>query len=461
MESSGLIGSYYVKLLDAHIRWKRNTESNRNEEGYLKIPAKYAYAFQIVRGKEYKCYSVDNKKTFKVKASGTQNRREYAKQFQGSGDLGVFYKWYLERNAREGDYVVVRIYKNDQISVEYISQDEIKKLRELGIRGESGKTNTESNYKNEPTFRLVSMSAYLGTKIAFQYDYMPKKYTDNKETPFVTIMVGANGTGKSYALRTLADILYSVENKNVLKNLPMDRYYLNYSLRGNNIEIEIINKTVMVHRNGELIEHNLSSVLPESVLAISYMVNDKFPYCKESSDKKGGYKYLGLRNSSNAVYTGSLENKVIENLITLVTENRLMNGIDSLSRYLGFDSKLVLVYSFNSLNKLNSLSYHEIVESLNENEKKEIPPSFENFIDKCRCDNRIQNELIIEEKRTMAERKALINDFESLKILKNLNIISYALCFYKNSEEYYFESTSSGEKHIIYTILHVGACHCE
>jgi len=87
--------SFITTLLQAHLEWGEHRHTNSRGivigEGYLQIPAEFAYKFEITnnsflpRSAEYDCSTADNFLTGeKLLASGKQYRAEFAKQFQGS-----------------------------------------------------------------------------------------------------------------------------------------------------------------------------------------------------------------------------------------------------------------------------------------------------------------------------------------------------------------------------------------
>ncbi len=119
--------NYITTLKRAHLEWGSHRYTLTRPgliygEGYLQIPAKVAYNFNItnnsspLRTAEYTFSTSDG---FiingKLLASGTQSRPEFAKQFQGSGNLKLLGDWYHHIGA-----VVGR-----QIKIEFTSPTEI------------------------------------------------------------------------------------------------------------------------------------------------------------------------------------------------------------------------------------------------------------------------------------------------------------------------------------------------
>ncbi len=110
---------FITTLLQAHLEWGEHRHTNSRGivigEGYLQIPADFAYEFgitnnsSVTRSAEYEFstaddYIIDGK----LLATGNQHRAEYAKQFQGSGDLKLLGNWYNNIDAQIGDEIEIR-----------------------------------------------------------------------------------------------------------------------------------------------------------------------------------------------------------------------------------------------------------------------------------------------------------------------------------------------------------------
>ena len=153
------IGAYYIQLKDAHINWgthrKTDTRKLRDNEAYIAIPAEYAYAYNIKKGDIYTC-NINNKVKIELKASGSQGRKEYAKQFEGNGELRIVYDWYRDHDAKEGDYVVVTLYDNYILDLEFIPGTNKVRLEQLNIYGKKGKISNLDERENVG-FRLINL----------------------------------------------------------------------------------------------------------------------------------------------------------------------------------------------------------------------------------------------------------------------------------------------------------------
>lgn len=481
-----LIGQYYVRLKEVHINWTHRTGPKRGNEAYLPIPAKYAYGFGILNGDIYTCNYIGSDQTVMLRAAGTQSRRNYAKQFQGSENLRILYDWYQSNNATEGDYVIVCIYADHYITLEYISQKETGKIEQLHLHGANGKPGTFLNtldLKNVG-FRLLMLSVKDKDNIICDYNFLSDRVKVPSSEPITTLVIGANGTGKSLAMKILSEIFVAVENNSARNLLSYDYYHLKYLLDDILIEIEITSRTIIIHKNGVLCETPEISLLPAKVLAIAFMLNDKFTFRSEKVDQHSVYEYLGMRVTSNAAWTSSFENKVAENLIELAAEGKLKNLIEELPSYLQVDSKISISCELSDsddiLNKIAHLSDNEFTQYLKDVGNRLVGG------DSFRSDSirRWTNEDYI---RASSFLRGLVNanvfvpnsekpifgftfsanddqedmrkiqaDYKTLRDLNNLRIIkNITLYLYKNGYRYSFDESSSGEKHILYAFLNI------
>lgn len=113
--------SYIVEIKEAHIMWgeyhpSRHSHSRREEygEGYIQLPAEYAYDFGIFNSNNpfnaniiYNCTSYDGYYSGRLLAQGNQSQYFFAKQFAEKGNLKGIGDWYDYVGATSGDYVKV------------------------------------------------------------------------------------------------------------------------------------------------------------------------------------------------------------------------------------------------------------------------------------------------------------------------------------------------------------------
>lgn len=483
---NNIIGQYYVRLKDVHIKWIHRTGPKRGNEAYVPIPAKYAYGFEIKNGDIYTCNYIGSDQVVQLKAAGTQSRRSYAKQFQGLENLKILYDWYESHGATEGDYVIVSIYTNHRLTLEFVSQTQTQKIEQLRLYGANGKLEvlSEQLYPNSCGFRLLSLLVKDKESVICNYNFLSDSIKAPSSEPITTLIIGANGTGKSMSMKILSEIFLAVQNNSTGKLLPYEYYSLKYLLDNAQIEIEIINKTIIIHKNGILCEKADMSLLPQKVLAIAFMLNDKFAFKAGKGDEQSVYEYLGMRVTSNAAWTSSFENRVAENLIELAAEGKLDNLIDQLPSYLQVDPKISISCELsdgeNFLSKINNMSLDELVDYLKEVGERVIKSdSFRGDTVKkwndqdylrlsCFLHGLIELDPFVSNsqkqifgftfnanddrenvQKIQADYKTL-RDLNSLRIIKNITLF-----LYKNGYRYSFDESSSGEKHILYAFLSI------
>ena len=127
--------------------------------------------------------------------------------------------------------------------------------------------------------------------------------TPNKEYgqgPLTSIIIGANGAGKSFLLAQITDLFAHCDNKS---HKWIYDYYHAEIVDGKEVYDIVVDK--------QNPKNNINN-LPKSlkILAVSYVLNDKFLFQKR--DPKLRYQYLGVRQSSNAAFTTDLERQIIE-----------------------------------------------------------------------------------------------------------------------------------------------------
>jgi len=113
---------YTITLKETHLNWGTHRYTNTRDriygEGYIPIPRNIAIGFGIYNSNYesnhelgvslFRCVSSDGNFDGFLKASGSMVAGdEYAKQFQGLGDLKALGSWFSAVNAQVGDQVKV------------------------------------------------------------------------------------------------------------------------------------------------------------------------------------------------------------------------------------------------------------------------------------------------------------------------------------------------------------------
>lgn len=475
----GLLGSYYVQIKDAHIYWgeRRKTASRkiRKNESYIAIPASYAYEYNIRKGDVYKC-KYSNGHIEELKAAGSQSKRDFAKQFQGNGSLKVLSEWYESNSAKEGDYVVVRIFSDKKIEIECVHKEESKRLSELNISGEKGKI-LDRDERKISGLRLVSLLVQNGDKVHCDIRFFSDELNWNSSDPATSLIIGANGFGKSFILKILSEIFNAIDSPSALGQLKYAHYELKYTMNRKSVELQILNRQVFIHMDGELLENDISEILPRKALAVSFMLNDKFPFKQANSMGNSIYEYLGVRMTSNASWTSFMNNKLAEIVLNLASDDKIWDFINRLSEFLSIDKKISITCEMsesdfyaedlgNRLKKygekiLQQDDYRgDAVKKYTDDVYQELASFIGKLLNEKMYDDTHKGKILLrvsfDTDTSKDEIKLIATAYKHFKELSNLKVFrNMTLNLYKKGVMYSFDESSSGEKHILYSFANI------
>ncbi len=203
------------------------------------------------------------------------------------------------------------------------------------------------------------------------------KELDNILKPYTSVIIGPNGTGKSFILRTIADILMSF---NTFKtsgvrtiNLPYN-IHLRYFLDDNFYDIvsgfTLLNGTKKV-KEYIFYKNSISTIkdkvflnsdfdpykippqelnFPQHVIANSILQTDRFLFRNSKPDDF--YQYLGARSTSSTSSTKSSSRKTIKYLFNATaTSVEFKDNLKELLHFLDFEKSLKIHYT-TKINKL-------------------------------------------------------------------------------------------------------------
>lgn len=179
-------------------------------------------------------------------------------------------------------------------------------------------------------FRLEKLFVMSGNKQLFDIDFCAN-IDKSKSRSYYSIIIGENGTKKSLLLRVLTQIYLviskSQEGIDINRNSDIDFDYCKFSyvINDNRYEVTIDNRDslqIMCFKNKHSI-NILNVVLPQKMLAISSVVDDKFMY---ASNEK--YKYLGGRTSANGNFIGGLNNRYVNMIDQFDNEEEIKQALE-------------------------------------------------------------------------------------------------------------------------------------
>ncbi len=292
-----------------------------------------------------------------------------------------------------------------------------------------------------------------------------------------SVIIGANGIGKSHLLNVIAEIFCLLENQYRGKHQGLLPYYfkIRYSARweefefSNFREYNPVGRTkftgLYYKRGGESVNVGMME-LPWRVIVSSTTINDKF--VTKSTDM---YRYKGIRNEKSPSTTGTrtMVRKTVESLLnSLDVEVGFRRQLKDLLEQLGLQPRLELTYSLRYKNiflkeGIDSNTIQYVFEKQSDTFKRRTTllwgtQNYEKIkedqiwkLDEiARFYQTLRNNKAFTEKETLYydlldEESNVHEDRKALTILSELDLISYPnLRVYKNSD-FLFDQSSSGE----------------
>ena len=282
--------------------------------------------------------------------------------------------------------------------------------------------------------------------------------------PLTTVVIGANGAGKSYLLKLISDIFnflfYKVNS--IKKRTPFryEYFYLEYYIYNDRYIIEMSRGKILkcLCNNNTVSINNL--ILPSKVLAVSFMVNDKFIFTDNKDQINNMYSYLGVRKTANSTYTSSLVRLVLNNILDSVRT----------------DGRAIICEALNIMHMRNNIKISIKPETQKISKILDSGKIRTNLLQKLK--NRpgknkenIEIEFLVEALNNLSQYKEtdinlqeptnisyLVKYKQALDTLVDLHILApISIYFFKNDEPISFEDCSSGEKHIIFAFTSIAA----
>ena len=297
-----------------------------------------------------------------------------------------------------------------------------------------------------------------------------------------SVIIGANGIGKSHLLNVLAEIFSLLEKCSKRMEATTLSYYfsIKYTAHWENFEFSNFGEynpvgrakrfnTYYFRKEGKTVFAE-SMTLPWRVIASSTTINDKF--VAKSTDM---YRYKGVRNekSPSATGTRTMVRKTVESLLNSLDANvGFRRHLAELLDHLGLQPRLELTYSLRYKNiflnaDLDRFKIERIFEEQSKTFKKRTTLLWgtSNY-EKIKNEQSWQLDEIAHFYNNLPNNKALTGkgtlyynlldkasnvheDRKALNILSALDLLSYpSLRIYKN-DDFLFDDSSSGETSLI------------
>ncbi len=296
---------------------------------------------------------------------------------------------------------------------------------------------------------------------------------------FTSIIIGENGTGKSYLLHMISEAfieLSELRNNRILKS--KNKYILEYMIEGKKVYIDNSKGLIKAYINNDPVDVKIIP-LPKKIICSSFLLNDKFRFKGEEEERLPIYEYQGVKGSRSIANTKTLVKRTANNIIKSSNNINFIEKIKYLIKFLDLGYEIDLVYEIRSkksffeeyinedmlINELddalarrkhtpfwkikyenlkNEDKIQNIVNALNSNEFN--PIKFNNK-------NCIRYTIDLE---YISNNKKIIEDLDIIQQLMSIDILaSPSIIVSKLGKKYSLVDGSSGEGNLIFTLINI------
>ncbi len=325
---------------------------------------------------------------------------------------------------------------------------------------------------------------------------------DNVDSIYMSIIIGANGTGKSEILKFIIKLfrdLYRIRIGGKFTHISQfelvfanngDIYtYTNFYSDSRKIRVQSNSGIEIVPpyltKNGINCESEEPlEFLPKSIVANSIMLTDKFyvPRNENEINDFPIYKYLGVRYSPQQASTRYYIRKTVDFIVSQFGNSFFIEGLRELTSFLGLESTVRILYKSTSTKVFfhrdvtpdNLTGYFNEID-VKYLENKKIPPFKLNYFKKHYKENREKLEQLCEFIRTLVDSGNFEGVYRSSAKIISFNILepdSYERFQYEYSQleelrqlgflhapeiiiqkNIHLSQTSSGEYHFFSTMI--------
>ncbi|WP_082452145.1 AAA family ATPase [Paenibacillus ihuae] len=336
----------------------------------------------------------------------------------------------------------------------------------------------------------VELLENLPKPLKFQFSREINQRTDINK-PFITLVIGANGNGKSTVLSIVQKIFLEVYLFSTSKKRDYSVLKINYSL-----SYAFGNAIFRIEKNGNVFSffrkmnnkmeqiHFSDLALPKKILATAFSINDRFTFSKTDDDLTQYYTYLGIKSSDNQATIGETSKNLVKNLLLSSLKSDFLPNMKYITGFVHLLPSIKITFKSSILiEEINE----DLLNSYQQRHKKSIKnnknPIFENqeilgFIKKIRgeTDNdkdinlftnyhevikENNNEISVIFDLSFHERyQEFYDDFHIIWYLYEMNIFENPVVWItkqKTQDYKYFklEEASSGESQFLSTMINI------
>jgi predicted ATP-binding protein involved in virulence len=333
-------------------------------------------------------------------------------------------------------------------------------------------------------FKLLGLDLYRHPQLGT----LNIKFVDKGEEangPYTTLIIGPNGTGKSFILRSIIDSFREVEQiKKTGKRLNVlpGRFAIDYLINGNRFEIGYTSLSttplslpkLSIKKNQETIEHSEIEI-PESMVANAILLNDRFPF--EKSTPNSIYHYMGVRRTAGAAGTKTYIRRIVDNIIESSSSEQFLQNLRQVLSFLDLQEQLTITYypqyrKYFFDEKLTIEKFSDFFENWSKHTKRQNAPWGKSHFEKIKSDLQLINQIVslinrlsknltkinnsrslfflydVLKETTVKEDSPIIHELMALDIAR-LNSIEVK----KKQTNFSLEDSSSGEYHFFASMI--------
>lgn len=300
--------------------------------------------------------------------------------------------------------------------------------------------------------------------------------------PYTTLIIGANGTGKSNILRSIIDIFRSLENlkfRDEQRLLIRCPFSIKYEYEGSTYTYTTHTKSLHSGSSDKIQKDDKSIKisdlpLPSKLLASSIMLNDKF-LAQQKNSPKSMYKYMGARRTAEAAGTKTLIRRVVLDITKVLDKKGFHDNLSDTLRFLNLDPQLSVTYT--PLYRKQFFSGHLTLKELedffedwkktgrrktapwglshykNIKNRKDLMHDLVSFINEAskRLKKTGSRAEVLE--YDIMNSKDLQRDYSFISHLNSLDLLRAPNIRIGNKDKYNIEESSSGEYHFLITVV--------
>ncbi|MFC9600192.1 AAA family ATPase [Peribacillus butanolivorans] len=288
--------------------------------------------------------------------------------------------WYFTKTKFFNNPNTGSKYKNGYI--EEIIQKEPKVSKGIVFEGQNKFINpffrTSNNtpvYKKPKNISESEGEGFLIHKIQYKYpksnlvviDFVEKKITDikNQDNPFVSLLIGPNGTGKSTVLGNVQKIFldaFNYADSRKTQSMANDiEYEITYQFGTELYKIKHDKDlNTKEYYKGEERASFHEIFLPRKVLTVAFSINDRFTFNQQSENSSERYSYLGIKSSDNTARVGETTKNLVLNILRSSQKDDFNKNLKYITGFINVEAIFRIKYFF----KNGALSEYITIENI-------------------------------------------------------------------------------------------------